>query len=362
MVSIHFLHKIYQKSTKRLKRNKCPIYMELFGNKIKQKTSNNYYCEKCNFNTVRKSNYDRHILTSKHLKEMYGTKNEQKTSNSYSCKKCNYNTVRKSNYDSHILTSNHKAAHTSSNDFECDNCSKIYQTSGGLWKHKKKCVIEPSEKGLIMNVLQQNKELNRLLIEQNRQNSELHEKVIELCKNSATTINSNNTNSHNKIFNLQFFLNETCKGAMNLTDFVDSVVLQLSDLDDIGNAGFIKGMSNIIISNLNSLAENKRPIHCTDVKREVMYVRDSDKWEKDANKEKMRWLIKKMDRKLAPLMTPYTLNHQKVYRTSTESNKHQQILFELFGGGHKELDNEDIIIQNISKKTTIDRQNHTQLC
>ena len=183
--------------------------MDSFGNKNEQKTSTQYCCEKCNYETVRKSNYDRHLLTSKHIKEMSGNKNKQKTSN----------------------------------DFECDNCNKTYQTFAGLWKHKKKCVNETFDKYLIMDVLQQNKELNKLLIEQTkqtaeqnrqsaeqaRQNSELHEKVIELCKNNATTINSHNTNnSHNKTFNLQFFLNETCKNAMNLTDFVNSYTFRKS--------------------------------------------------------------------------------------------------------------------------------------
>ena len=344
--------------------------MDSFGPNIKQKLSTQYRCEKCNYTTVRKPDYSKHLLTSKHNLDSFGHIVKQKLITQYRCEKCNYETVRKSNYESHMLSAKHNTAPKTSNDFECDNCNKTYQTSSGLRKHKKKCVIETFDKYLIMDVLQQNKELNKLLIEQTkqtaeqnrqsaeqaRQNSELHEKVIELCKNNATTINSHNTNnSHNKTFNLQFFLNETCKNAMNLTDFVNSVVLQLSDLDDIGNAGFVNGMSNLIVSQLNSLAENKRPIHCTDVKREVMYVKESDKWAKDANKEKMRWLIKKMDRKLAPLLIPYNMNHHKIHRTDAESNKHQQILFELFGGGNEEMENEDVIIRNISKGTTIDK-------
>ena len=181
-----------------------------------------------------------------------------------------------------------------------------------------------------------------------KQNAELHDKIIELCKTGVTN-NTVNTNSHNKTFNLQFFLNETCKNAMNISDFIESVVLQLSDIDNIGEVGYAKGMSNIIISKLNSLGETKRPIHCTDVKREVMYVKDEDKWEKDANKEKMRLLIRKMDKKLTPLMIAFSNNHKKEYHTDSEIINHQKVIYEVLGGIKEDADNEEAIIQQISK-------------
>jgi ribosomal protein L37AE/L43A len=287
--------------------------------------------------------------------------NSQQISSDFHCEKCNYNTVRKSDYNKHILTSKHKLATTrtkkshapNASAYICDNCNKQYHDRTGLWKHNKKCLINDSKDEVIMTLIKQNAEQSKQAAEkadeQMRQNAELHEKIIELCKNGVVNNTINNNNSNNKSFNLNFFLNETCKDAMNLTDFAKSVVLHVSDLITIGEAGYVNGMTNIIASHLNSLAENKRPIHCTDVKREVMYVKDENKWEKDVNKERMRLLIKKMDRKLSPLMAIYSNNYNKVYRSDTESIKHSQLRFEVYGGKHEESVNEDIIIRNISK-------------
>ena len=126
------------------------------------------------------------------------------------------------------------------------------------------------------------KELIMMLI---KQNSQLIQQNADLVKNTSITTtnshnNTNNTNSHNKTFNLQFFLNETCKNAMNITDFVDSIKLQLSDLESVGKIGYVEGLSKIIIKNLNALDVTERPVHCSDSKRETMYVKDEDKWEK----------------------------------------------------------------------------------
>ena len=332
--------------------------MEQNGTKSEHKTSTGFHCEKCCYITVRKTDYDKHILTAEHQLEQNGTKNEHKMSTGFHCEKCCYNTVRKNNYERHLMTARHlmeMSEHKTSTTFECDNCNKVYQTSAGLWKHNKKCVTSSvSKDDLIITLVKQNAEQSKKAAEQV---AELHEKIIELCKNGVVnnSINNSINNSHNKSFNLNFFLNETCKDAMNLTDFAKSVVLQLSDIDAIGEVGYVTGMTNIIASHLNSLAENKRPIHCTDVKREVMYVKDEDKWRKDVNKEKMRLLIKKMDRKLTPLMATYSNNYNKVYRSDAESIQHSQLRYEIYGGKNEESVNEDNIIRNISKKTQIDR-------
>lgn len=337
--------------------------METLGNKKLQIGCTNYCCEKCDYVTVRKSIYDKHLLTSKHKMEMSGTKKLQNGYIEYCCEKCNYITVRKSSYDKHLLTSKHqmemsgnKVAKKLATAFECATCSKVYQTSSGLWKHTQICDvakpdIEPTEKELMMTLIKQN-------AEQSKQNAELHAKIIELCKNGITNNTITNSNNNNKTFNLQFFLNETCKDAMNLKDFIDSIVLQLSDIDNIGEVGFIKGMANLIISKLNLLGETKRPIHCTDLKREVMYVKDENKWKKDEGKEKMNELIKKMEKKLGPLMIAFSNNHKKEYRTDSEIIKHQQIIYEVYGGKKDDITNQNEIIQHISKKTTIEKTSH----
>ena len=340
--------------------------METLGNKKLQNSCTDYCCEKCDYKTVRKSSYDKHILTPKHQSEMSGTKKLQNGCIEYCCEKCNYKTVRKSSYDKHLLTSKHqlemsgnKVANKVATTFECKKCSKVYQTSSGLWKHIQICDvakpdIEPTEKELMMTLIKQNAEQSKQNAEQSKQNAELHAKILELCKNGITNNTITNTNSHNKTFNLQFFLNETCKDAMNLKDFIDSIVLQLSDIDNIGEVGFVKGMANLIISKINLLGETKRPIHCTDSKREVMYVKDENKWEKDAKKEKMRLLIQKMEKQLPPLMIAFSNNHKQKYRTDSEIIKHQQIIREVYGGVNDDITKNEII-QHISKKTTIEK-------
>jgi len=290
------------------------LYGYIMDTKKEQKMKTQIVCEQCDIICSSKYNYTRHCLTDKHNKVQNGTKKENPEQTFYTC-----------------------------------HCGNNYKYSQGLSRHKKKCIqyVEPTNKELMMTLIKQN-------AEQSKQNAELHAKIIELCKNGITNNTITNTNSHNKTFNLQFFLNETCKDAMNLKDFIDSVVLQLSDIDNIGEVGFVKGMANLIISKINLLGETKRPIHCTDSKREVMYVKDENKWEKDAKKEKMRLLIQKMEKQLPPLMIAFSNNHKQKYRTDSEIIKHQQIIREVYGGVNDDITKNEII-QHISKKTTIEK-------
>ena len=153
-------------------------------------------------------------------------------------------------------------------------------------------------------LINENKELKTMMLEQ--QNMMM--KVIENGTNNTTNITSN-TNSHNKAFNLNFFLNETCKDAMNIMDFVDSIKLQLSDLEGVGELGYVEGISNIIVKNLKELDVTQRPLHCTDKKRETMYIKDEDKWEKDEEKKKLHKVIRKVTCKNQNLITDYKKEH-----------------------------------------------------
>jgi hypothetical protein len=277
------------------------------------------------------------------------------------CESCDYSTCRKSNYDEHLLTAKHKKSTFSNfcqpnfqqipqSKFTCENCNKEYKDKSGLWRHNKKCKIEeknnePSDKELIVMLLKQNSQL----IEQNN----------EMAKNSQTTNshNNNNTHSHNKTFNLQFFLNETCKDAMNITDFVDSIKLQLSDLIKVGEIGYVEGISNIITKNLNALDVTQRPVHCTDKKREVLYVKDENKWEKeDEDKNKIRKVIKKVMIKNQRLLPEYKEKYPDYNKASSKiSDQYNTIIVESMGGrGDNDLEKEDKIIKNITKVTTID--------
>ena len=301
----------------------------------------NYCCKKCDFNTSNKTDYNRHVKTIKHLGNVLETENANK-STTHNGDHTQCNKIKGSpNIDTTYNSKNAKKL-----KYECDSCGQQYVTNAGLWKHKKQCTTTvtqstPTDKDVIVETLL-------------KQNAELHAKIIELCKNGITNNTITNSNNNNKTFNLQFFLNETCKDAMNLKDFIDSIVLQLSDIDNIGEVGFVKGMANLIISKINLLGETKRPIHCTDSKREVMYVKDENKWEKDAKKEKMRLLIQKMEKQLPPLMIAFSNNHKQKYRTDSEIIKHQQIIYKVYGGVNDDITKNEII-QHISKKTTIEK-------
>jgi hypothetical protein len=301
------------------------------------------------------------------------TINDTEKSPNFVCEICDYTCCKKSDINKHLLTKKHTnrekeynldTKNTTPKLHICE-CGKEYMHHSGLWKHKKKCngIAINSQNGekinyaneitpeLIMSVLQQNKELQQMLIEQNKT-------IIELSKNNTITNNTeSHVNSHNKTFNLQFFLNETCKDAMNIMDFVDSIKLQLSDLEKVGKIGFIEGISSIIVKNLNSLDENKRPVHCTDSKREVMYVKDEDKWEKEnETKVKLRKAIKHVAHKNTKMLSEFRVKNPDCLKsTSKVSDKYNKLVMEAMGGkGDNDLEKEDKIIKNIAKEVTID--------
>jgi hypothetical protein len=194
-----------------------------------------------------------------------------------------------------------------------------------------------------------------------KQNTQLIEQNAELVKNGThNTTNSHNTISNNKTFNLQFFLNETCKDAMNIMDFVDSIKLQLTDLEKVGKIGYVEGISNIINTNLKALDVTQRPIHCTDNKREVLYVKDENKWEKEAEeKEKMRKVIKMVTNKNIKMLSKFKDVHPDCEKSiSKYSDEYNKIVIESFGGpGDNDLEKENKIIKNISKTVTINKEN-----
>jgi hypothetical protein len=305
--------------------------MATLSNKLRVKLSKNeqieFHCEICDYTCFRKYNYERHFSTSKHNKSTnsnnLATENEQNEQNEQ----------KKTVYC-------------------CENCDKEYKNRTGLWRHQKKCntiqikETEISDKELIIMLLKQNTQL----IEQN----------AELVKNGThNTNNSHNTNSLNKTFNLQFFLNETCKDAMNIMDFVDSIKLQLSDLENVGKLGYVDGISNIITNNLKALDVTQRPVHCTDKKREVLYIKDENKWEKeDENKKKIRKAIKKVASKNSLLLPKFKEVHPDCVKSSSRfSDQYNKLIIESMGGpGDNDMEKEDKIIKNISKNVTIDKE------
>jgi len=211
---------------------------------------------------------------------------------------------------------------------------------------------------MIMMLIKENSELKHLIIEQSKETSEFKNIMMEVIKN-GTNNTTNNTTYSNKSFNLNFFLNETCKNAMNIMDFVESIQLQLSDLENVGKVGFVNGISKIIVKNLKALDETQRPVHCTDKKREVIYVKDEDKWEKeDAECKKVRKAIKSIAKKNSKLLFEFKEKNPECLNGESKcSDQYSKLVIEAYGGANKEdNDNENKIIKNISKEIIIDKK------
>jgi len=276
----------------------------------------------------------------------------------YKCLICDYVTSRKSQYQRHILTIKHQKTVNASNlvpkgsTYNC-SCGKIYKHESSYYKHKKTC------KYLITDQRMNNKELVILLMKENHElkqmMTETQTQVMELLKNGT----HNTTNSHNKTFNLNFFLNETCKNAMNIMDFVNNIQLQLSDLENMGDVGYVNGMSNIIVKSLKDMAVTERPVHCTDKKRDILYVKDNDKWDKETEeKPKIRKAIKHAAHKNAKLLLEFKEKHPDCIKsTSKHSDMYNKLMIEAMGGnGDNCLEKENKIIRNLIQEVILEKE------
>jgi hypothetical protein len=309
----------------------------------------------------------------------------------FSCFNCDFNCSKRSEWKRHINTKKH--AHRLKGNvletvemyftptYECC-CGKKYVTNSGLWKHKKLCNNEKPDfknknlelsikntdasSNIIMELMKQNQEFKDLIIEQNKQlyeQNKLHiennKQMVEKITDLASMAGSNNTNCNNKTFNLQVFLNEQCKDALNISEFVNQIKLQLSDLDMIGRIGYTEGMSKIIVRNLKELDIFKRPIHCSDLKREVLYVKDKDAWEKENSENlKIKHAIKVIESKNVKQLPHW--KEENPESDDYDSKKHMEyhnIIIESMGGSTTEDDNKkhEKIIRNIAKEVVIDK-------
>ena len=303
-------------------------------------------CDKCDFTCSNKNDMNRHLITRKHLVNADGIKMElKKTQKTHYCK-----------------------------------CGKKYNSQSGLWKHHQKCINYinktsiPSDKNIIVSnntntSSLENADLKQIVLdivksnhELQKQNVELQQQVLEICKNiQPSFINTfNQTNCNNKTFNLQVFLNETCKDAMNLSEFIENISLQLSDLENIGKLGYVEGVSNIIIKNLNALEVEKRPMHCTDKKREIMYVKDDDEWQKEQDDKKhIKSVISSVVSKNLELLSEYENKYPECMNPeSKKSDEYNKIIMETMGGAinNNGVKNKEKIIRKITKEVTIEKE------
>ena len=311
------------------------------------------------------------------------------------CKLCEYSCSKQSEFDRHILTNKHAAnvnaaesdkRHLTKNMYTCKECNKEYNSRNGLWKHNKTCIVikkrdEETEnkiltgndlvemlikenadfKTLILDIMKNNTELLHSNTQLVNSNTELQKQMVEVCKSIQPSINgnnnitTNNTNSHNKTtFNMQVFLNEHCKDAMTLNEFMDSIKLTFADLEMVNEKGVIDGLSNVIIKSLRATDKFMRPIHCSDAKRDVMYVKDNDKWEKDGPRnDKVRNMVKNVEYKNIRQLTTYGEVYPDSMDPDSPLNDHY---LELSSSATSATDEHvEKIIMRIAKEVVVDK-------
>jgi hypothetical protein len=309
--------------------------------------------------------------------DIIDTKNCLNNSSKFMCNICDYNTSKKSSYDKHLLTAKHtnrykkiqeatemlqKVSHES---YKC-SCDKVFKYHSGLWRHKKLCVQQKQNKNTdkknspdVNTSDLSDKEIIKLLIQEN---SEIKHLILEILKKDTSTVTNNNNNinnSHNKTFNLQIFLNEECKDALNISEFVSSIKVELEDLEATGRLGYVEGVSRIMNKNLKELDVNKRPIHCSDLKREVLYIKNDDQWTKE---EENKPLLKKAIKQVAFENIKQINEWKKKHPGCTDSDSRKNDLYLNIVGNamsgvttEEQMKNIDKIISKVAKEAIIDK-------
>ena len=324
------------------------------------------------------------------------TNKELKRARQFNCDICHFTTSRHTNWERHILTRKHQIA-TKGNihaaPLTCEFCNKEYKNRTGLWRHKQKCkghvkneppsqdtsempdvskMITPE---LVMTLLTQNQEFKQLIVEQQQtmieqqqenrkqqntiieqqaENQKIQNQLLEVVKEGKTI----NTNCNNTKFNLNFFLNEQCKDAMNIADFVNNMVLTVEDLKKTGELGYIDGITKIFTDKLREMDTYNRPMHCTDLKRETLYIKNSDEWAKDTeDKDKIKQAIECIANKnLNNLDTWKEENPGHEVMDSKQDKELVQIMTNSLGGmGSQREKNKQKIIKNVLKEVIVDR-------
>lgn len=303
---------------------------------------NIFYCKSCDFKSSKESNFIKHISTRKH-------KNQQKINNLMPVVSLTNNAV------------------------VCV-CGKVYKERSGLWRHSKVCEValknemngmksddnivhtienynKNTKDDLIIKLIKDNDEMKQLLKEQQNQISEL---LPKLMNNTNMVINNNTT--MNNSFNLNFFLNEQCKDALNISEFIDSLKITLEDLAYSRTNGLVEGITSVMIRGLKNLDLYKRPIHCTDLKRDTMYIKDSEKWEKDENHVKFKETIKKIANKERNAISVWVENNPDWFDTESKQMEYLRIINKVCEPIENEEKNERKIIKNIGKEVLVDKK------
>ena len=305
-----------------------------------------FFCEKCNTTCSRKSEFERHLNTNKHI--------------------INTLAIPVTKISSPIILHQKLENNT---DFTCELCNKTFNSRSGIWRHNKKYHVPNKEnstekiqinsetdfelKTMFIELMKQNEEFKKIMLEQNT-------KMLELANNQSITNNNNNgtiNNTTNK-FNLQIFLNETCKDAMNIQEFIDFCKVQHTDFENFGKYGYVESMTRIIMRNLMELEVHRRPIHCTDAKREVLYVKDNNVWVNDFSREKIIRAIKYIAAKNVKQIPDWMDHNPDSKNTQTKlHDKYMRMVCHSMGGRDEAEDQEYYkkIIHNVAKEVVIDK-------
>lgn len=275
------------------------------------------------------------------------------------CKLCDYKCARSFLLNQHLGTQKHKKKekqHLATQKyaleiFKCENCDKEYKQRSGLWRHKKKCVNMK-----LHNIKKENSELLdmvKIIANNFNSNNEIKNELLEQLKIQSDIIKDiipkigNNINSNNKL-NINVFLNEKCKNAVNMTDFIESLQIKLKDIDYTKNNGLINGISSLFINNLKQMETYERPIHCTDIKRETLYIKDNNNWEKDMNKDKINEIITELTTKHRKILNNWKDNNPEWEQDDTKKDEYLRLVKSLMDDI-----NNDNIIKNIAKETFV---------
>jgi hypothetical protein len=285
----------------------------------------------------------------------------------FKCAVCMYTTTNRQSYERHVITEKHENGKFQK--YICE-CGKKYKHRQSLYNHRQKCNSFEDDTNFIVT--------SKMLYDLLKQNNDLHKKIMDIeCNSSNNTsltqqgnniglnIDGNNTivinnTMHNSIFNLNFFLNEKCKDAMNISNFVNFCKIELSDLEETGNLGYVEGISRIVMRNLEELGIDLRPMHCSDMKRETIYIKENDVWVKEPkNQEKLKNIIKEITNKNFRQIYEWQKNNPEFCDPDSHiSDKYQQILCNILPGVTREEQTENIdkVFKNIMKQITIDKK------
>jgi len=313
------------------------------------KKTTGFFCEKCNFKCSKKQDYDRHLLTRKH----------------------------------EMITNDYKKTPKNSKPYSCD-CGKMYSHRQGLYAHKKKCtlvienncdekinneidnnklIIEENNtdyKDMFLKMMKENQELQKTVIEQQKTVVEQHKQYTETINEMIPKIGNNNTtnNNNNNQFNLQFFLNEQCKDALNITDFMKSIEVNMNDFIQTGKLGYVDGMSRIFVNALKDMDITERPFHCTDIKRETVYIKDQNKWEKDENnKQKLKKTIRNIENKNLQMLPKWQEdNPEHTNMESHKSDEFMELSITALGGEEEKEKSEKKIMKNVLKEVILEKK------